>query len=369
MKVGLLTGGGDCSGLNAAIRAVAKSLMINYQADIIGIEDGFLGLIEQRTRQLGFADFEGLIHEGGTILGSCNRASPLNYKGQDVREDVYAYYRQLGLDCIIALGGDGTMSLCHELTSTGMSFVGIPKTIDNDLQHTDRTFGFDTAVSIVTEAVDRLQTTARSHHRVMVVETMGRYAGWIALYGGVSGDADVILIPEFPYQTDEVVSVIRERKAQNQHTIIVIAEGAKAKDGQSVVSKTVDGSPDPVRLGGVGHWLQNEIESRVDVEVRTTVLGHTQRGGPPTSFDRVFATNLGCFAASLAGKRQYDVMACVRDSQMYSVPLADVANKVRTVTEDDMTLLSALYCGVNFATPDLRQRALGNMSKIIPHLR
>lgn len=371
MKAALLTGGGDCSSLNAAIRAVAKSLVVNYDAEIIGIEDGFLGLIERRVRSLDTEHFDGLIHEGGTILGTCNRASPTNYKGRDLRQEVHAYYQQLGLDCIIALGGDGTMSLCHELAQTGMNFIGIPKTIDNDLPHTDRTFGFDSAVSIVTEAIDRLQTTARSHHRVMIVETMGRYAGWIALYGGVSGDADVILIPEYPYHVEEVISVIHERRSRNKHTIIVVAEGATAADsGETIVSKTIADSPDPIRLGGVGRWLQNEIEKQLDdVEVRTTVLGHTQRGGPPTSFDRIFATNLGCYAATLVGERKFNTMACVRDNQMYSVPLSKVANNTRTVTADDMTLLSAMYCGISFGVPGLKEKVLKNAVKTSPHLR
>ncbi len=369
MKVGLLTGGGDCSSLNAAIRGVAKSLITNHQAQIIGIEDGFLGLIEQRVRPLELDDFEGLIHEGGTILGTCNRASPMNYRGKDLRQEVLHYYKSLQLDCIVALGGDGTMSLCHELSSTGMAFVGIPKTIDNDLMHTDRTFGFDTAVSIVTEAIDRLQTTGRSHHRIMIVETMGRYAGWVALYGGVAGDANIILIPEFPFDLQEILSVLQSRKAAKKHSIIVVAEGAVSQLGEQVISQHVDNSPDPIRLGGVAQTLQNQLEPLIDAEIRTTVLGHIQRGGPPTSFDRIFATNLGCFAAKMVAAKRYDHMVCVTDNQLQAVPLANVANQTRRVNLDDMTLLSALDSGISFGVSGLRQTVLEQLRETPLHLR
>lgn len=369
MNIGLLTGGGDCSSLNAAIRGVAKTLIHSHKAKIIGIEDGFLGLIEHRTRILHESDLEGLIQQGGTILGTCNRASPKNFKGKDVRQDVLAYYKELNLDCIVALGGDGTMSMCHEMSELGMSFVGIPKTIDNDLMHTDRTFGFDTAVSIVTEAVDRLQTTGRSHHRVMIVETMGRYAGWVALYGGVAGDADIILIPEFPFHVDDVINTVEKRTQENGHSVIVIAEGATTINGLQCVSKTVDGSPDPCRLGGIGQWLQNEIEKNLDVECRTTVLGHTQRGGVPTAFDRIFATNLGCYAATLVDQKKYGEMVCVKNNQLCSVPLADVANKIRTVELNDMTLLTALESGVHFGVQGLHEQALEVLKEQPVHLR
>lgn len=369
MKVGLLTGGGDCSSLNAAIRGVAKSLILNHNAQILGIEDGFLGLIEERVRPLDIDDFEGLINQGGTILGTCNRASPTHYRGKDIRQQVYAYYQSLQLDCIVALGGDGTMSLCHEMSELGMAFVGIPKTIDNDLMHTDRTFGFDTAVSIATEAIDRLQTTGRSHHRVMIVETMGRYAGWVALYAGVAGDADLILIPEFPYEVEEVIAVLKRLLEEKKHAIIVIAEGATTMEGVHMIKKIVENSPDSVRLGGAGHWLQMQIEQHFEAEVRTTVLGHVQRGGPPTSFDRIFATNLGCYAAKMVAQKQFDHMVCVRDNLMQSVPLAAVANKTRTVGSDDMTLFSALDSGVSFGVPHLRDQLSPKSDFCLLHLR
>jgi phosphofructokinase-like protein len=368
MRVGILTGGGDCSSLNAAISGVTKTLIETANAEIVGIEDGFLGLIERRVQPLGRADCIGLVQSGGTILGTCNRSSPLNYKGQDVSESVMDFYRELGLDCVVALGGDGTMSLCHELSQRGMNFVGIPKTIDNDLMHTDRSFGFDTAVGIVAEAMDRLHTTARSHGRVMIVETMGRYAGWIALYGGLAGDADMILMPEFPYEPEEVIRVLQERAKTHHYSMLVVAEGAMPKGGQQVVNRTIADSPDPIRLGGVGHYLQQQIEGHIPMEVRTTVLGHVQRGGLPSAFDRLFATNLGCFAARLVMQREYGRMVSVHNSSLTSVALADVANRTRTVTHDDMTLLSAIYSGVSFGVPDI-QKLLTQPEAANPKLR
>lgn len=356
MRIGILTGGGDCSSLNAAIAGVAKTLMQCADAEIIGIEDGFLGLIERRVQYLDSRDCEGLINTGGTILGTCNRSTPLSHRGQNLASEVADYYRELGLDCIVALGGDGTMSICHAMSQHGVNFVGIPKTIDNDLMHTDRSFGFDTAVNVVACSMERLHTTGRSHRRVMIVETMGRYAGWIALYGGVAGDADMILVPEFPYELDEVTRFLRERTQQNQYSMIVVAEGAKPKDGNMVVSRTIANSPDPVRLGGVGHFLQQQIEQHLEAEVRTTVLGHVQRGGSPTTFDRLFATNLGCYAARLVMQKKYGHMVSVNNNILSSVPLADVANRTRHLTADDMTLHSAVYSGISFGVKDIRNQ-------------
>lgn len=368
MRVGILTGGGDCSSLNAAIRGVAKTLIETAKAEVIGIQDGFLGLIQRRVRPLEGADCIGLIQSGGTILGTCNRSSPLNYQGQDVSDAVIDFYHELGLDCVVALGGDGTMSLCHELTQRGMSFVGIPKTIDNDLMHTDRSFGFDTAVGIVAEAMDRLHTTARSHGRVMIVETMGRYAGWIALYGGVAGDADMILIPEFPYEIEEIIRVLNERAKTHHYSMLVVAEGAMPKDGQMVVDRNIADSPDPIRLGGIGRYLQQQIEPHVPMEVRTTVLGHVQRGGQPSAFDRIFASNLGCYAARLVMQKEYGRMVSVHNNCLTSVALADVANRNRIVTRDDMTLLSAIYSGVSFGVRDIN-RLLSEPDAAHPRLR
>lgn len=355
MRVGILTGGGDCQGLNAAIRGVAKSLMHEYNAEVIAIEEGFLGLIERRTRKLEAKDVSGILDKGGTVIGTCNRASPFDFNGKDVSQEVAAYYRELGLDCIVSMGGDGSMTLCYEMSKLGMNFIGVPKTIDNDIAATDRTFGFDTAVTVAVEAIDRLRTTAQSHKRVMILETMGRYAGWIALHAGVAGGADAILIPEFPYQISEVVKKVNERTQSHDFTLIVIAEGAKIAGGQVSTHKSaIKNSPDPIRLGGAGHFLQSQLEECVEHEIRTTVLGHLQRGGAPSAYDRLIATNVGCYAASLVAAKRYGRLVTVHNNHMSSVPLEAVANQVRGVPRDDMTLVSALAMGVSLGDPDLK---------------
>ena len=285
MRIGILTGGGDCPGLNAVIRAVSKTLILHHDAEIIGFMDGYMGLVERHCKTLSYRDVSGILNQGGTILGTHNKANPLSYfrrDGADVSDEVGAYYRELGLDGIIVIGGDGTMSISHAMSSKAMNFIGVPKTIDNDLVSTDRTFGFDTAVAIVTEAIDRLQTTGQSHGRIMILETMGRYAGWIAAEAGLAGGADVVLLPEIPFEIDEIVRVCNERDERQKFTIIVVAEGAKPKDGTMVVRETIADSPDPIRLGGIGNYLADQLKHRVDSEVRTTVLGHIQRGGTPT---------------------------------------------------------------------------------------
>lgn len=356
MRIGILTGGGDCSALNAALHGVARTLMVAENATIVGIEDGFLGLLEQRTQEIKPGTLEGLMPQGGTILGTCNKATPFNYRGANRVAQVAEYYHSLELDAIVALGGDGTMAVCHELSAHGMAFVGVPKTIDNDLQGTDRSFGFDSAVSVVAQSVERLHTTGKSHHRVMIVETMGRYAGWIALYGGVAGDADVILLPEFPYDIEDVVSAVQQRERNHSHTVIVIAEGTMPMGGEQVISQTVNDSPDPIRLGGIGAFLQKQLQARVDSEIRTTVLGHVQRGGPPTAFDQMLANNLGCYAARLVLARQFGHMARVHNGVFGSIPLATVARGNRPVPETDITLAAAAWAGIRFGDPALVAR-------------
>ena len=282
MKVGVLTGGGDCPGLNAVIRAVTKSLILGGGAQVVGIEQGFLGLIERRVRQLDLSVVSGLVAAGGTILGTHNRADPFAYfgaGGADVSDAAVENVRALGLDALVVIGGDGSMDIAHRLSLKGVPIVGCPKTIDNDIAHTDRSFGFDTAVAIVTEALDRLQTTGQSHGRVMILETMGRYAGWIALEAGLAGGADVILIPELPYRLDEVMRVCQEREQRQRFTVIAIAEGCRPEGGELSVQARVKGAPDPIRLGGVGNLLREQLQPLLNCEVRTTVLGHVQRGG------------------------------------------------------------------------------------------
>lgn len=354
LRIGVLTGGGDCPGLNAAIRAVSKSLMINCSAEIIGIHDGFLGLIEQRTTIITYADCSGILSQGGTILGTNNSASPFNFNGKDVSNEVMDYYQSLGLDGLVVIGGDGTLSIAYELSKLGMNIVGIPKTIDNDLMGTDQTFGFDTAISIVTDALDRLRTTGQSHKRVMILETMGRYAGWIALHAGIAGGADVILLPEFSYDINEVAKACQSRMGEQHYSIVVVAEGAKQTGGQFTIRETNELSPDPIRLGGVANVLKMQLEQKIEAEIRATTLGHIQRGGSPTAFDRIFATNLGCYAASLVANKHFGTVVVLKNNQLGTTYLKSVANKTRVVTTQSPALTSALSMGICFGNTDLK---------------
>jgi 6-phosphofructokinase 1 len=353
LRIGVLTGGGDCPGLNAAIRAVSKSLMINCSAEIIGIYDGFLGLIEQRIKPLDYADCSGILSQGGTILGTNNTASPFNFKGKDVSSEVMNYYLNLGLDGLVVIGGDGTLSIAYELSKLGMNIVGIPKTIDNDLMGTDRTFGFDTAIGIVTDALDRLRTTGQSHKRVMILETMGRYAGWIALHAGIAGGADVIIIPEFAYDIDEVAKACKSRMGEQHYSIIVVAEGAKQVDGQLTVRETNEFGVEPIRLGGVANVLKMQLEQKIDAEIRATTLGHIQRGGSPSAYDRVFATNLGCYAASLVANKHFGTVVVLKNNQLCSTSLKNVADKSRLVKRETPALATALSMGICFGNAEL----------------
>ncbi len=353
MRIGILTGGGDCPGLNAVIRAVAKALVNLCNAEVIGIEQGYLGLIERRVRPLHLREVAGIMATGGTILGTHNKANPFSFfgaGGADVSDAVVAYVQELGLDALVVIGGDGSMSIAHQLALKGVPIVGCPKTIDNDLAHTDRSFGFDTAVDIVTDALDRLQTTGQSHGRVMILETMGRYSGWIALHAGLAGSADIILIPELPYQIDEIARVCREREARQRYTLICVAEGAKPQGGGFTVKEHIAGSPDPIRLGGVGHVLRAQLEPLVGCEVRTTILGHVQRGGPPTPFDRVLATQYGHAAARLVADQHFNRVVVLRGNRIESVPLADVAGQSRNVPLDHELLRAAWDTGVSMGT-------------------
>ncbi len=356
MRVGVLTGGGDCPGLNAVIRGVTKCLILQHRAEVIGIEDGFLGLIERRTRPLSYRDASGILTLGGTILGTSNIANPFSYYKRDdadVSEEVFEYCRLIGLDALVVIGGDGTMSIANGLARMGMKIVGVPKTIDNDLVGTERTFGFDTAVSIITEVIDRIHTTAQSHDRVMIIETMGRYAGWIALYAGVAGGADIILIPEIEYTVEDVAWVCRQREAKGQHfTIIMIAEGARAKGGDLIVKQIVENSPDPVRLGGVGKVLEQALSTQIDSEVRTTIPGHMQRGGTPTAYDRDLATVFGVYAAAMIAEGQFGRMVALQSNRLTSVPFEEIANKTRMIPLDHPMLATAHATGTSFGARD-----------------
>jgi 6-phosphofructokinase 1 len=357
MHIGILTGGGDCPGLNAVIRMVTLALIHQVGARVTGIERGFHGLLTRSVRPLDEHSVQNILAQGGTILGTHNKCDPFHYfaeGGRDASADAMAYVRELGLDALVAIGGDGTMFIANRFCEIGLPVVGVPKTIDNDLAHTERTFGFDSAVAVVAEALDRLQTTARSHGRVMIVETMGRYAGWIALEGGIAGGADVILLPELPFSVPEVITYCQERERHRDdgggYTLICVAEGAHASGEGLTISQTVADSPDPIRLGGICHALQAQLQPHLQSEVRTTQLGHTQRGGAPTPFDRVLATEFGFHAAQLIRAGRYGRMVTWRQGGVDSVPLGEVAGKNRTVPDDHPLLEAARALGVCLGT-------------------
>ncbi|WP_119290594.1 6-phosphofructokinase [Azohydromonas sediminis] len=345
MRIGVLTGGGDCPGLNAVLRAVTKSLIGTCSAEVIGIEDGFQGLIDGRMRVLDWRAVSGILATGGTILGTSNRANPLG--SAETLEAALRHAREWRLDGIVAIGGDGTMAIAGGLEPHGLKIVGVPKTIDNDIEGCDRSFGFDTAVAIVTEALERVQTTGQSHGRVMIVETMGRYAGWIALEAGIAGAADVILLPEIDYDVDAVAAVCREREQRQRYTVICIAEGAKPRSGEMTIERRLTDSPDPVRLGGVAHVLRAQLQPHLKSEVRATVLGHVQRGGAPTPFDRVLATRFGNEAAHLVQRGEFGRMVTLAGAELGSVPLADVAGRNRRVPAGHPLLTCARQIGVS----------------------
>ncbi len=329
-RVGVLTGGGDCPGLNAVIRGVVRKASQN-NVTVIGIRNGWKGLIDMDTVELGMESVSGILPKGGTILGT-SRTNP--YKKTDDVAKVIENYKKLKLDALIAIGGEDTLGVANKLNKEkkGVNVVGVPKTIDNDLNATDVTFGFDTAVNIATEAIDRLHTTAESHHRIMVVEVMGRHAGWIAIHSGIAAGADVILIPELKMDLDEICDILKRRHARGKgFSIVVVAEGATFKAGQTVTQEEKLDSFGHVRLGGVGEILAAEIESRTGFETRVTVLGHIQRGGTPSAFDRVLATRFGVKAMDLVLAKKFGYMASLKGTEVVEVPLQDAVGTLKTV--------------------------------------
>ena len=339
-RIGVLTGGGDAPGLNAVIRAVVKS-GANCNCEVIGLEDSFDGLIEpNRWRRLEPKDVTGILRVGGTILGTTNRGNPFLYPVQttggtkDYSARCVEMYHELKLDALVVIGGDGTLAIAHQFAQRGLPIVGVPKTIDNDIVGTTNTFGFDTAVSFATDSIDRLHVTAEAHHRVIVVEVMGRYAGWIALYSGVAGGADVILIPEIPYNLEKVAERIKARdKMGARFSIVVAAEGAKPIGGSTTVLKAAAGAY-VERLGGVAAKVAAELETLTGKEARSVVLGHLQRGGAPTAFDRILATRFGAAAVECLLKGTFDHMVAFHPPNIVPVPLADVVGKTRTIPPD-----------------------------------
>jgi 6-phosphofructokinase 1 len=339
-RIGVLTGGGDAPGLNAVIRAVVKAGS-NCNCEVIGLEDSFDGLIEpNRWRRLTPRDVTGILRVGGTILGTTNRGNPFLYPietsggTKDYSSRCVEMFHELKLDALVVIGGDGTLAIAHQFSKMGVPLVGVPKTIDNDIVGTTNTFGFDTAVSFATDAIDRLHVTAEAHHRVIVVEVMGRYAGWIALYSGVAGGADVILIPEIPYDIEKVAQRIRDREKMGaRFSIVVAAEGAKPVGGKATILKAAEGAF-VERLGGVAAVLAAEIEKLTEKETRSVVLGHLQRGGAPTSFDRILATRFGARAVELLMEGIYDHMVAFHPPDIVAVPLVEIVGKTRTVPPD-----------------------------------
>ena len=327
MKVGVLTGGGDCPGLNPVIRAVVRtSLNEGYQ--VVGLRNGWKGLVDNLTMPLDLSSVSGILHRGGTILGS-SRTNP--YKDPVALDKLKKNWKEIGLDALIAIGGEDTLGVATKLCKDGFKVVGCPKTIDNDLSGTDFTFGFDTAVNIAMEAIDRLHSTAESHRRSMVVEVMGRHAGWIALYSGLAGGADMILIPEVPIKMSEVVSVIKKRTDRGKNfSIIVVAEGAKFDGNEVLVEKKLDDFGH-VRLGGIGEILAKKIEEMTGYETRATVLGHIQRGGTATAFDRVLGTRFGEKAVQLVKKGDFGKMVALRGTDIIPIPIEEGTAKLKTV--------------------------------------
>ena len=328
MRVGVLTGGGDCPGLNAVIRGIVRKGTSHFGDDFVGFRDGWKGPLDGITMPLGVPEVRGILPRGGTILGS-SRTNPVKVEGGVER--IQATLARLGIDGLIAIGGEDTLGVATTLAAAGVHVVGVPKTIDNDLSATDYTFGFDTAVQIAVDAIDRLHTTAESHHRVLIVEVMGRHAGWIALHSGLAGGANVILIPERPFDIDRVCDYIRRRFASHYAPIVVVAEGAQPKEGTMALQQGDLDAFGHVRLGGIGQVLEREIQQRTGFESRQTVLGHVQRGGTPTAYDRVLATRFGLHAIDAIHDGDGGVMVALRGTDIVRVPLAEATRELKTV--------------------------------------
>ncbi|MBO0839318.1 MAG: 6-phosphofructokinase [Sciscionella sp.] len=328
MRIGVLTGGGDCPGLNAVIRAVARKGIDTHGWDILGFRNGWLGPLDGLVTEITADKVEDILTRGGTIIGS-SRTNP--YKVDGGPEKIKKVLAEHGVDALIAIGGEDTLGVAKRLTDDGVPVVGVPKTIDNDLAATDYTFGFDTAVHIATEAIDRLRTTAESHHRALVVEVMGRHAGWIALHSGLAGGANVILVPERPFSVDQVVSWVEHRFKREYAPIIVVAEGAIPANGKELLHTGERDAFGHVRLGGVGQWLAEEIAARTGKESRAVVLGHVQRGGTPTAYDRVLATRFGLHAVDAVHDGEFGVMVALRGTDIVRVSLAAATAELKTV--------------------------------------
>lgn len=329
MKVAILSGGGDAPGINAVIRAVVRKAIQDYGYETVGVRDGWRGLVDGEFVPLDLMKTSGMLPRGGSILGT-SRTNPFKQEGDPER--ILENARKMGIEAVVVIGGDDTLGVAHKMNELGLPCVGVPKTIDNDLACTDYTFGFQTAVSIACEALDRLHTTAESHHRVIILEVMGRYTGWIALEAGLAGGADAILIPEKPFKVDEVCEYIRRRQKRGRNfSLVVAAEGAKPLGGEEIVYSSGTDEFGNVRLGGVGYFLGREIEKKMNIETRVVVLGHLQRGGSPIAFDRVLASRYGVAAIDLVNKGLFGLMVALQGNKIVSVPLKDVVGKRKKV--------------------------------------
>ena len=355
--VGILTAGGDCPGLNAVIRGIVKVGINKYGIKAVGFKDGYRGLVLNSYRELCLGDVSGILDRGGTILATSNKDNPfkfiLNYsensEPQDMSDVCIQNLSRLGVDCLITIGGDGTLTSARDFARKGLNVIGVPKTIDNDLSATDMTFGFKTAVRTATEALDKLHSTAESHHRVMILEVMGRYAGWIALESGIAGGADAIIIPEIPYDVSKICDKVIERNRNGKNfSIIVVAEGAKPLGGDISIGKVLKDSPDPIRLGGAGDRLGNEIEKLIGIETRVTVLGHLQRGGTPASDDRILSTRYGVKAIELAMEEKFGRMVSLSGNEITDVSLEDAVGSLRNVSLDNGLIATAKALGITF---------------------
>lgn len=354
-RIGVLTGGGDCPGLNAVIRAVVKTAINEYSWEVMGVEDGFEGLIlPDKTRPLSFRDVRGILPRGGTILGTTNRANPFAYEVKtkegiaitDASDTVIQRAEELGLDALVVIGGDGSLNIAHKLISKGLNVVGVPKTIDNDLLETEITFGFDTALNTAMEAIDRLHTTAESHHRVIILEVMGRNAGWIALEAGIAGGADVILIPEIPYDMDVVAQKFEDRNQRGaMFSIVVIAEGAHEEKGEMIYQEGFEKTQQ--RLGGIGDVFAEQLRECCDFEVRVTVLGHLQRGGSPTAFDRLLASRFGTQAVHLISAGRLGEMVALKCGTIVPVKISSAVAYQKKVSLDSDLLQTAFALDLN----------------------
>ncbi|MCK5393636.1 MAG: 6-phosphofructokinase [Candidatus Omnitrophica bacterium] len=328
MKIGILTGGGDCPGLNPVIRGIVRKAN-NEGHEVIGLRHGWRGLMEKEILPLDLNSISGILHRGGTILGT-SRTNP--YKSEDGAEKIKKGFKELGLDALIAIGGEDTLGVATKLYKEGVNVIGVPKTIDNDLGSTDFTFGFDTAVNVATECIDRLHTTAESHDRVMVVEVMGRHAGWIAAYSGIAGGADYILIPEIPINLEEVCTSLKKRHKRGKNfSIVVVSEGAAFDESELCLQEKELDQFGHVRLGGIGNMLGNLLEEKTGFETRVTVLGHIQRGGTPSAFDRVLGTRFGIKAYDLVNEGKFGQMACLQGTEIVSVPLEEATAELKTL--------------------------------------